>query len=167
MTADDPQKSFAAALGRVPSGLFILTVTPAAADRASGREMGFLASWVQQCSFKPPRVSFALQPNRPIAQMLTEEAALAINILEASQTDMIAHFGKGFAPGDDAFKGLDVLREAGKAPVLAEALAVLEGRVVSRFSAGDHDIFIADLTGGRVLCDGQPMVHIRKNGTHY
>lgn len=166
MTADDPQRSFAAALGRVPSGLFILTV--AARNGASpGDEMGFLASWVQQCSFKPPRVSFAVQPGRPIAQLLTDDAVLAVNILEASQTDMIAHFGKGFAPGDDAFKGLDVLREAGKAPVLAEALAVLEGRVAARFPAGDHDIFIADLTGGRVLCEGQPMVHIRKNGTHY
>jgi flavin reductase (DIM6/NTAB) family NADH-FMN oxidoreductase RutF len=161
MTADDPQRAFAAALGRIPSGLFILTVAHA------GHETGFLASWVQQCSFKPPRLSFAVQPDRPVVRLLTPEAALAFNILEASQTDMIAHFGKGFAPGDDAFGGLEVVREAGKAPVLAEALAVLEGRVGGRVSAGDHDLVLVDLVGGRVLCEGQPMVHIRKNGLHY
>jgi flavin reductase (DIM6/NTAB) family NADH-FMN oxidoreductase RutF len=161
MTADDPQRAFAAALGRIPSGLFILTVAH------GGQETGFLASWVQQCSFKPPRLSFAVQPDRPIVKLLTPEAVLAFNILEASQTDMIAHFGKGFASTDDAFRGLEVLREAGKAPVLAEALAVLEGRIAARVSAGDHDLVLVDLVGGRVLCEGQPMVHIRKNGLHY
>jgi flavin reductase (DIM6/NTAB) family NADH-FMN oxidoreductase RutF len=161
MPSDDPQRNFAAALGRVPSGLFILTVSQ------GGQETGLLASWVQQCSFQPPRLSFAVKPDRPIVQLLTADAWLAFNILEASQTDMIAHFGKGFAPGDDAFRGLEILRELGKAPVLAEALAVLEGRVAGRHPAGDHDLFFVDLVGGRVLCDGQPMVHIRKNGTHY
>ena len=161
MTADDPQRSFAAALGRIPSGLFILTVS------RGEQETGFLASWVQQCSFKPPRLSFAVQPDRPINKLLTAEAALAFNILEASQTDMIAHFGKGFAPGVDAFAGLDIVREIGKAPVLAEALAVLEGRVAARHSVGDHVLIVVDLSGGRLLEEGQPMVHIRKNGTHY
>jgi flavin reductase (DIM6/NTAB) family NADH-FMN oxidoreductase RutF len=161
MTPDDPQKSFNAALGRIPSGLFILTVSQ------GGAETGFLASWVQQCSFKPPRISFAVAPDRPIVKMLTPDAALAFNILEASQTDMIAHFGKGFAPGADAFTDLEVIREAGKAPVLAEALAVLEGKIAGRFPAGDHDIVLVELVGGRLLDEGQPMVHIRKNGTHY
>src|SRR5436190_12886856 len=161
MTADDPHRAFAAALGRIPSGLFILTIAHA------GQETGFLASWVQQCSFKPPRLSFAVQPDRPIVKMLAPEAVLAFNILEASQTDMIAHFGKGFSPGDDAFRDLEIIREAGKAPVLAEALAVLEGRVGGRVTAGDHDLVLVDLLGGRLLCEGQPMVHIRKNGLHY
>ena len=126
-----------------------------------------LASWVQQCSFKPPRLSFAVQPGRGIAQMLTSDAHLVFNILEASQTDMVAHFGKGFAPDEDAFRNLELIREPGKAPILAEALAYLEGRVAHRFSAGDHDLVVVDLLGGKVLDEGQPMTHIRKNGFHY
>ena len=161
MKGDDPQRQLASALGRIPSGLYILTVA------REGAETGMLASWVQQCSFQPPQLTVAIQPGREIVRLLDNGALFTLNILEASQTDMIAHFGKGFGPADDAFKGLEVLREAGKAPVLTEALAVLEGRVAGRFPAGDHDIFIADLVGGRLLCEGQPMVHIRKNGTHY
>ena len=45
MTMVDPSKPLAAALGKVPSGLFILTVGRGQA------ETGMLASWVQQCSF--------------------------------------------------------------------------------------------------------------------
>ena len=161
MTPDDPQKQLGAALGRIPSGLFIVT---AAHD---GQETGMLASWLQQCSFKPPRVSLAVQPGRGMAGVLQPGAAVTVNILEASQTDMIAHFGKGFAPGADAFAGLEVRRDEGRAPVLAEALAFLECRVVERFPAGDHDLVVARVEAGGVQDDGRPMIHVRKNGFHY
>lgn len=161
MKPDEPERQFAAALGRIPSGIFIVTVAQ------GGRETGMLASWVQQCSFKPPRLSLAVQPGREIVKLLTPESQIGINILESSQTDMVAHFGKGFALADDAFRGLEVTREAGKAPVLSESLAFLEGRLVSRCQAGDHDLFIVELSTGRLLDEGQPMIHIRKNGLHY
>lgn len=154
-------KAFAAALGRVPSGVFVVTV--ADGDRASG----MLASWLQQCSFQPPRVTLAVQPTRPIVSLLTERAHVVVNVLEASQTDMIAHFGKGFSLSDDAFVGLDLIREPGKAPILREALACLEGRVVQRTSVGDHDLFVVELSTGRLLGEGQPMTHVRKSGFHY
>jgi flavin reductase (DIM6/NTAB) family NADH-FMN oxidoreductase RutF len=161
MKPDDPAKHLAAALGRIPSGIFVLTVAE------GGVDTGMLASWVQQCSFKPPRLSVAIEPNRDIVRRLTTGAGFSLNILESSQTDMVAHFGKGFPPGEDAFRGLAVERDAGRGPVLSEALAFLDCQVVQRFVAGDHELFIADIRGGRLLDDGQPMVHIRKNGLHY
>jgi flavin reductase (DIM6/NTAB) family NADH-FMN oxidoreductase RutF len=161
MKVDDPKRALGAALGRVPSGIFIVTV------RKWGQETAMLASWLQQCSFEPPRVSLAVQPGREVVHLLTSEATIAINILEASQTDMIAHFGKGFALGVDAFDGIELVREDDEAPILAEALAVLEGRLAERFPAGDHDLFIVDILTGRVLDEGQPMVHVRKHGFHY
>jgi flavin reductase (DIM6/NTAB) family NADH-FMN oxidoreductase RutF len=51
--------------------------------------------------------------------------------------------------------------------VLADALAYLECRVAERLPAGDHDLFIACVVEGRVLAEGQPMVHVRKSGLHY
>jgi hypothetical protein len=39
--------------------------------------------------------------------------------------------------------------------------------VTGRCSAGDHDLLIAQVIGGRMLGEGHPMVHIRKNGSHY
>jgi flavin reductase (DIM6/NTAB) family NADH-FMN oxidoreductase RutF len=149
-----------AALGRIPSGLFILTVKHADA------ETGMLASWVQQCSFEPPQVTVAVRRDRDVNGWLTPDAAFVLNILDDSQTDMIVHFGRGFALDAPAFKGIDVNRQH-SGPVLCEALAFLECRVVTRHSSGDHDLLIARLVGGRVLNEGHPMVHIRKNGSHY
>jgi len=161
MTPDDPSRQLAAALGRVPSGIFVVTV---ARDRIA---TGMLASWVQQCSFQPPRLSLALKPDRAIVQLLPIGSAFTLNILESSQTDIVAHFGKGFALTDDAFANLSVERRNGSGPVLTEALAFLECQVAARMPAGDHDLFVADIRAGGVLDEGQPMIHIRKNGMHY
>ncbi len=161
MTPDEPEKQMAAALGRVPSGIFVVTV--AQGDVTTG----MLASFVQQCSFRPPRLSLALKPDRPIAGLLPSGAAFTLNILESSQTEIVAHFGKGFALGEDAFRNLTIEKRDGAGPVLTEALAFLECQVVTRVPAGDHELVIADIRAGRVLDEGQPMVHIRKNGMHY
>jgi flavin reductase (DIM6/NTAB) family NADH-FMN oxidoreductase RutF len=161
MKTDDAHKPMMAALGRLPSGLFILTLAHA------GRETGMLASWVQQCSFQPPLLSMAVQSKRAIAALLVPGAHFTLNILESSQTDMIAHFGKGFSLEDDAFLDLDVRRAPEHGPILTEALAYLECQVTGVFPAGDHELLIAEVVAGNVLNDGQPMVHVRKNGTHY
>src|SRR5690349_19585378 len=117
MSDSEPRKGLLAALGRVPSGLFILTV------RHGDAETGMLASWVQQCSFEPPQVSVALKRDRDVWAWLGDGAAFKLNILDDSQTDMIGHFGRGFALGEPAFTGLEVERPDGAAPVLSEALA--------------------------------------------
>jgi flavin reductase (DIM6/NTAB) family NADH-FMN oxidoreductase RutF len=152
---------WAGALGRIPSGLFIVTA------RRGEDETGMLASWVQQCSFDPPQVSLAVAHGRPVNDWLMPGEAFTVNILEEGETDMIAHFGKGFAPGQPAFEGLEVRRSGEAPPVLEEALAYLECRVVSRHTVGDHDLVIGRVLAGDVLDEGRPMIHVRKNGLHY
>jgi flavin reductase (DIM6/NTAB) family NADH-FMN oxidoreductase RutF len=161
VTLPEPQRQLAAALGRIPSGLFVLTL---ARDKI---ETGMLASWVQQCSFDPPQISIAVRPDRDIARLLTPGSAFTLNILDASQTDMLVHFGRGFKLNEAAFAGLELLRGESNGPVLDEALAYLTCDVAGRFSAGDHDLFLGRVVGGRLLSEGQPMVHVRKSGMHY
>ncbi len=157
----EPQRPFGGALGRIPSGLFVLTM------RQGEAETGMLVSWVQQCSFEPPQISVALKKGREIAGWLTEDAPFTLNILDSSQTDMIVHFGRGFGLDDRPFEGLEVSRPDGGAAVLSEALGYLQCRLVSRCPVGDHDLYIARVLAGQVMGEGQPMVHVRKSGFHY
>jgi flavin reductase (DIM6/NTAB) family NADH-FMN oxidoreductase RutF len=161
MKPDDPHRPLASALGRIPSGIFVLTV---ARDRL---ETGMLASWVQQCSFEPLQVSVAIRREREILTLLGEGTPFTLNILEASQTDMIVHFGRGFTLAQDAFAGLEVRREPPNGPILTEALGYLECVVAGRIPVGDHDLLLGRVVAGGLLDEGQPMVHIRKNGLHY
>jgi flavin reductase (DIM6/NTAB) family NADH-FMN oxidoreductase RutF len=51
--------------------------------------------------------------------------------------------------------------------VLCEAHAYLVCQVAGHCPAGDHILVLADITGGAVLREGRPTVHIRKNGLRY
>lgn len=157
----DAVQSLAMALGRIPSGLFILTARHGAA------ETGMLASWVQQCSFDPPQVSVAIRRDREVIGWLGTGAALTLNQVGEGQTGLLSHFGRGFALDQPAFTGLCVERPEGEAPILSDAAGHLLCRVVSRCSAGDHDLFIVTVVGGRLTGDGRPYVHVRKNGLRY
>ena len=157
----DTQKQLSAALGRLPSGLFVLTA------RRDESETGILTSWVQQCAFEPPAISVAIKQGRPVIPWLTEESPFTLNVLDQTQTDMVAHFGRGFALGEPAFEEVEIERPPDGALVLAEALAYLQCLVGKRFAIGDHELIVARVTGGRLLGEGQPMVHIRKSGMHY
>src|SRR5262249_23645303 len=145
----DAERQLATALGRVPSGIFVLTL------RRDQVETGMLVSWVQQCSFRPPQISIAVQRERPIAPLLSPGSAFTLNVLDATQTDMIGHFGRGFDLNQPAFAGLDVLRGESNGPILNEALAFLTCEVAGSCSAGDHDLFIGKVVAGRVLGEGQ------------
>jgi flavin reductase (DIM6/NTAB) family NADH-FMN oxidoreductase RutF len=161
MRESEPSRRLAAAVGRIPSGLFILTV------RRGAAETGMLVSWVQQCSFAPPLVSVAIQRGRDVLAWLPDGAPFILNILDASQTDMIVHFGRGFTLDEPAFTGLEVDQSEAGAPVLSEALAYLDCQVAGRCAAGDHELLLGRVLAGRVLGEGQPMVHVRKSGMHY
>src|SRR5438874_8727460 len=80
--AADGDKARAAALGRVPSGLFVLTA------RHGTRETGMLASWVQQCSFDPPQVSMAVRKGRDVLDWLADGAAFVLNVLAEGQKQL-------------------------------------------------------------------------------
>ncbi len=161
MASSDAQRPMAAALGRIPSGLFIVTA------RHGDQTTGMLASWIQQCSFTPPCVTVAIKQGRLLSEWLTEGARFTINLLDESQSDMLSHFGRGFAAGQPAFENVPLLPASDAGPVLAEGLAYLHCEVQKRHPAGDHDILIAHVLDGAVVNDGRPMVHIRKSGFHY
>ena len=159
--AENTDESLAAALGRIPSGLFVLTA------RHGSEETGILASWAQQCSFDPPQVSVAIRKGRHILDWLVEGTAFVLNVIPESGKTLIAHFGKGFEPGQPAFEGVEVAREADTPPVLLTSHAYLVCRVTAQLDAGDHVLVIGRVTAGAVLHPGGPMLHVRKNGLRY
>jgi flavin reductase (DIM6/NTAB) family NADH-FMN oxidoreductase RutF len=152
---------WAAALGRIPSGLFVVTI------RHGRRETGMLASWVQQCSFDPPLITLAVNKERSILEWFEDGTLFVVNILPEGSKSLVAHFGKGFDDGAPAFTGLKLEAHPGP-PVLSDANAYLDCSVSGRCDAGDHILILARVTGGRVLHpDTKPTTHVRKSGRHY
>lgn len=149
--------NIAAALGRIPSGLFVVAWRDAAADRC------MLASWVMQAGFAPPQVSVAIALERDLLAAIDAGSPFVISVLADSQRSLLARFGK---PSPDAFAGLDIQRTASGAAALADAAAWLECRPTARAACGDHVVVLAEITsaGGS---GADPAIHVRKNGLRY
>src|SRR5262249_52316306 len=149
-----------AILGRIPSGLFILTIAH------QGSETGMLASWVVQAGFEPPMLTVAVNQRRYVADWLSAKEPFVLNLLRKDQKALLSHFSRGFEPGEPAFTGLSVHRTAENLPVLSDALGHLECRPKSHVDSGDHRIFLAEILAGHTTgeSDAEPYVHIRKNG---
>src|ERR1700723_3031812 len=86
--------SIADILGRIPSGLFVLTT------RHGEQDSGMLASWVMQAGFEPPMVSVAVRSDRHIAEWLTAGSPFVLHVLPTGQKTLLKHFGRGFEPGE-------------------------------------------------------------------
>ena len=148
-------------LGRVTSGIYILTIGQG--DRATG----MLASWVMQAGFEPPMITVAVRQGRYVAEWLAAGEPFVLNVVSDGQKHWLKHFGKGFEPGEPAFTGLEVHPGANGVSVLGEALGYLECEPTSHLDSGEHRIFLAKITAGKMQHDASPMVHIRKSGAHY
>ena len=160
MSATD-RKELGAALGKVSSGMFIVT---AADDDA---RTGILASWVQQASFEPPMITVAVKKGRKIEEFLKEDAPFAVNVIGETGKRLIQRFVKGVEPDQDLFEGLEVSKGESGAPVVDEALAYLECKVRGTLDAGDHTVYTGEVISGKLLSDGPPRVHVRESGLHY
>lgn len=151
----------ARALGRVPSGIFVLTA------RDDQHDWAMLASWVQQAGFEPPQVTVAVSADRPMGRLLAEGRPFVLNVLADEHQALLRQFAK---PADDPerlFEGRELARTGAGIVVLTESLAHLECVPRSSLPAGDHVIHLAEVTAGRLRHAHRPMVHVRKSGRHY
>jgi flavin reductase (DIM6/NTAB) family NADH-FMN oxidoreductase RutF len=155
-------KPFDPVLGRVPSGIYILTVGTGA------RATGMLASWVMQAGFEPPMVSVAVKQGRYVCDWLSQGQPFVLNVVAEGQKDFLRHFYKGFEPGTPAFEGLAITHCARGVPILTGALGHMECEPASHVDSGDHRIFLANVCRGRLAhADAKPMVHVRHSGANY
>lgn len=148
-------------LGRVPSGIFILT---AASD---GQSTGMLASWVMQAGFEPPMVTVAVKQGRYVEAWLAAGSPFVLNVVGHDDKTLLKHFGRGFEPGAPAFEGIETEPSPHQVPVLKAAIGHLECKPTGQVASGDHTIFLAEVIGGRLHAEGKPMVHVRKSGRNY
>lgn len=155
----------ASVLGRIPSGLFIVS-----GRSADGQETGLLASWAQQASFEPPMITVAVNKSRYLNGWLRESPVLGLSLIAEGQKELLKHFGAGFEPGASAFAGLNVIRGTTGVPLLVDSIGWLEGRITGHLETGDHVIYAVALLNagtGERFTTGSPWVHLRRNGLKY
>jgi flavin reductase (DIM6/NTAB) family NADH-FMN oxidoreductase RutF len=139
---------------RLTNGLYVVGV-------AHGEQRdGFTAAWVTQVSFDPLLVALSINPSHASFPILVAAEGFAVSILRHGQLELARHFGTQSGWAVDKLAGQRWQAAHGGAPVLLDALAYLECVLVDRRPAGDHELVLGRVVGGRVLApEALPMTY--------
>lgn len=156
-------ENVAKALARVSSGLYVVTAARNSAKSA------MIASWVVQASFEPLGLTVAVAKDRAIESLMQTGDCFVLNVLgEGNYGKMMKHFLQRFAAGQDRFEGVEWFSSSCGSPVLQDAIAFMECKVISRLETADHWLTYCTVTGGSVSNqDIQTAVHRRKVAYYY
>jgi flavin reductase (DIM6/NTAB) family NADH-FMN oxidoreductase RutF len=118
--------------------------------RAGTRANGMPATWHSAVSLKPPLFGVAVYPKWFTHDLILEAGEFGVNFLPFQKVELIAALGGCTGRTTDKFDRFGIELVEGKktsAPVLAEAYAAFECRLVERHTYGDHSWFV-----GEILC---------------
>jgi flavin reductase (DIM6/NTAB) family NADH-FMN oxidoreductase RutF len=130
---------------RLTNGVYVVGVCH------GGRSNAFTAAWLSQVSFNPLLVALSVNPENFSYRLLKQSRIFALSVLKRSQIDLARHFGCQSGAHTDKLAGQRWRRGTLGAPVLLEAAAHLECRVVGTVPAGDHELILGQVTQGELL----------------
>jgi flavin reductase (DIM6/NTAB) family NADH-FMN oxidoreductase RutF len=120
----------------------------------------FTAAWVMQVSFDPLLLALSVDPQHASYPLLRDSKAFTVSVLKRGQLELARAFGT--RSGHEVDKLAGVRWHAGRsgAPVLDEALAYFDCEVSAHHAAGDHELVVARVVGGRIFdADASPMTY--------
>jgi flavin reductase (DIM6/NTAB) family NADH-FMN oxidoreductase RutF len=143
-----------ALLGRVPTGVAVLTVD------ASGQRLGLTIGSLVGLSLEPPLVGFALAKEAAMHELFREAGGGALSLLAAGQDWVAQHFARGVPP-IAMWHGIATEPGASGAPLLVGALGWLECTLREELPAGTHTFFACDVARIEVGVDAPALVRAR------
>lgn len=159
--ADTELTPLALALGRVPTGLYIVTTLD------GDTPVGFVGSFVMQNGLEPPVLSVAVGKARGPLAPLRANGRFAVSVLDAESQGVMSAFFRKYEDGQTPFDKLEVEHAPGGSPVLTKALAWLECRITGEHELDDHIVLFGEVEAGSQAREGAPSLHLRKNGLGY
>lgn len=146
-------EDYKAAGRRFASGVTIITVAH------NGEVHGMTASSFTTVSLHPPLILVSLERDSTTRQMVVESEAFAVNILSREQESIARSFAQS---GPKSFEGIPHHIGPSGAPFLEGALASLGCCTTEVVEAGDHDLFIAEVTSCESH-EGEPLLYFDRD----
>lgn len=142
-------ESFRRACSKFATGITVATVLD-----SDGVPHGMTANSFTSVSCDPPLVLLCIDHRTTILPAFRAGIHFGINVLGEEQRQLSVRFAQ---KGRDRFDGIPWTAGQTGVPLLEDALACFECRITQRVTAGDHDIFIGEVTA-TVLREGRPLL---------
>ncbi len=118
---------------------------------------GMTATSFSSVSLEPPQILVCINQSADTGEVILEGKYFAVNILTASQQDVSNQFAGGSSQ-EERFANVAWHEGVSGSPVLDDALASIECKVVQQVLAGTHWVIIGEVEN--VICrTGEPLLH--------
>lgn len=143
------------ALFKLSYGLYV--VSSFKGDALNGQ----IANTVFQVTSDPVKISVCLHKDNLTREMISASKTFSVAVLsKAAPFKFIGDFGFKTGRSTDKYSLHHFEKTASGCPYPIEySIAVLEAKVVSSFDVGSHDLFIGEISDGRVLGESEPMTY--------
>jgi flavin reductase (DIM6/NTAB) family NADH-FMN oxidoreductase RutF len=132
------------ALRMIPYGLYVLTAE-SGPDTAAAT-----VNWVTQASFAPPLVAVGVKADSHVHAVIKQANAFALNVLGKGQDAMAYAFFKPAERQGSTISGQPYRAGSTGAPILANAPAFVDCRLVATVEKGDHSLFVGEVVDAGV-----------------
>lgn len=150
------QAEFRRIMGHFASGVTVVTVC------REGTCHGITVSSFCSLSLEPPLVLICIDRRYSSHEKIQQSEAFAINILAEDGEWLSRHFA---SRDDNKFAKVGYHTGESGAPLLNDALATIECRLVEQFPGGDHTIFVGEVLAVTAQDNGRPLLYFR-SGYH-
>jgi len=131
-------------LRMIPYGIYVLTVE-------DGNDIAAATvNWVTQTSFNPPLLAIGLKADSGAYALVKKTRTFALNMLGKGQQGPAFAFFKPAQKDGDKISGEPYRKGTNGQPILTNAPASVECKVVEIVEKGDHHIVIAEVTEANV-----------------
>lgn len=132
-------------------------VTVVTTQGRDNQPRGMTATAFSSVSLDPPQILVCLNQATDTGAALLESRRFAVNILNSGQENVSNQFA-GSTTQEQRFASIAWQEGENGAPILSEALAALECRVVQQVQAGSHWVIIGEVDS--VVCrEGDPLLY--------
>ena len=132
--------TFRHTMALLASGVTVITVR----DPATGQPRGMTANAVMSVSLRPPLIVVSVRRNAHLHGALRRAGAYGVTVLGAHQEVQARRFAGLPVAGDAPAPSFT---QRGGVPLLGDGLAWIAARVTAAHPAGDHTLFVGQVTG--------------------
>ncbi len=143
-----------AALAALTTGIYVL------ATRDGEVRHGMSSSWVTQVSGTPPLLMAAVDAGHASHALIERTRRFALNVVGAGARHLEDYFYSPASRHPDNLATIACEESPAGLPYLRDAAASLECRVVSHHAAGDHTLFVAEITDVVLRGDDRPLTSL-------
>lgn len=151
-------------LWSLPYGLYVVGC------RAGERRNAMTLNWATQVSFEPKLVGIGVERTALTHELIAEGGTFTLCTIDREDRAIVRKFTKPVEVDLEArtLNGFPYVERVTGAPILSQAAAFLDCRVVDRLEAGQHTFFVGEVVdAGFLKPEGTPVLRMEDTRMNY